>query len=101
MYAHIPVVESPMKPSLSEDPAISSSPAPFSLKGLKETLLKPINYYEKFANSNGSAVEALESALRSVSYILPGRFKDSELVSEIRKHIYNADAQSFTNCTSL
>lgn len=71
-----------MVPSLSEDPSTISPP--FSLKGLKETLLSPINYYEKFANSNGTAIEALESALRSVSYILPGRFKDSEFVSEIR-----------------
>lgn len=57
--------------------------APFSLKGFREFLLRPLNQYEKFANCNGNAIEALESALRSISYILPGRFKDSEFVSEI------------------
>jgi hypothetical protein len=72
----------PSSPSLS--PIIEET-TPFSLKGLKETLLKPINYYEKFANSNGTAIESLESSLRSLSYILPGRFKDSEFVSEICK----------------
>ena len=56
---------------------------PFSLKGLKETLLRPLNFYEKFANSNGTAIESIENTLRSLSYILPGRFKDSEFVSEI------------------
>lgn len=65
----------------SDDP--SAVTAPFSLKGLKEVITQPISYYEKYANTNGSAIEAIESALRSVSYILPGRFKDSELVSEI------------------
>ena len=63
----------------------SESVAPFSLKGLKEFLFHPVKVYENFASSNGSAIEALESSLRSLSYILPGRFKDSELVSEIRK----------------
>lgn len=58
---------------------------PFSLKGFKETLLRPLNYYEKFANCNGTAIESLESSLRSICYILPGRFKDSEFVSEISK----------------
>lgn len=57
--------------------------APFSLKGLREFLLRPLIKYEKFANCNGNAIEALESALRSISYVLPGRFKDSEFVSEI------------------
>lgn len=62
-----------------------SEPTPFSLKGLKETLTSPLIYYEKFVNVNGSAIEGIESSLRSLSYILPGRFKDSEFVSEIRK----------------
>ena len=63
------------------------SSAPFSLQGLREFLLSPLQQYEKFANCNGSAIEAMESALRSISYILPGRFKDSEFVSEICKII--------------
>lgn len=63
-----------------------AEPAPFSLKGLKETLTRPLIYYEKFVNVNGSAIEGIESSLRSLSYILPGRFKDSEFVSEICNH---------------
>lgn len=59
--------------------------APFSLKGLRKFLLSPLKQYEAFANCNGSAIEALESTLRSISYVLPGRFKDSEFVSEICK----------------
>lgn len=70
--------DSPLLPS-------EANSAPFSLKGLREFLLRPLNQYEKFANCNGSVIEALESALRSISYILPGRFKDSEFVSEICK----------------
>ena len=72
---------------LENTPLTSSSenPVPFSLRVLKETLLKSINYYEKLANCNGTAMESLESSLRSICYILPGRFKDSEFVSEICK----------------
>ena len=65
-----------------------SEPAPFSLKGLKETLTSPLIYYEKFVNVHGSAIEGIENSLRSLSYILPGRFKDSEFVSEMRNHKY-------------
>lgn len=72
-----------LPPSTASLSPIIEGSAPFSLKGLKETLLRPIKYYEKFANSNGTAIESLESTLRSLSYILPGRFKDSEFVSEI------------------
>ena len=35
---------------------------PFSLKGLREFLLRPLIKYEKIANCNGNAIEALESA---------------------------------------
>ena len=35
--------------------------------------------YERFLLSNASQITALESSLRSITYILPGRFKDSEL----------------------
>lgn len=80
-------------PNSVEDPTIIE---PFSLKGLKESLLKPLNYYEKFASCNGTAIESLESSLRSICYILPGRFKDSEFVSEICKQS-NTVSISFLN----
>lgn len=35
--------------------------------------------YEAFLLSNASQITAVESSLRSITYILPGRFKDAEL----------------------
>ena len=40
--------------------------------------------YESFLIQNVSTISSLESALRSISWLLPGRFKDAELVSEGR-----------------
>ena len=41
--------------------------------------------YESFLIHNGSTISSLESTLRSVTWLLPGRFKDAELVSEARQ----------------
>ena len=38
--------------------------------------------YESFLIHNGSTIASLESTLRSLTWLLPGRFKDAELVSE-------------------
>ncbi|MCJ1469675.1 Peroxisomal membrane protein pex16 [Pseudocyphellaria aurata] len=38
--------------------------------------------YEEFVTKNASQVSQIESALRSLSYIIPGRFRESELASE-------------------
>lgn len=38
--------------------------------------------YETFLLNNVSVISSLESSLRSVTWILPGRFKDAELASE-------------------
>jgi peroxin-16 len=38
--------------------------------------------YESFLIRNGSTIASLESTLRSLTWLLPGRFKDAELVSE-------------------
>ncbi|ESK97918.1 peroxisomal membrane protein pex16 (peroxin-16) [Moniliophthora roreri MCA 2997] len=38
--------------------------------------------YESFLLSNVSTISTLESSLRSLSWFLPGRFKDAELASE-------------------
>jgi hypothetical protein len=38
--------------------------------------------YESFLIQNVSTISSLESTLRSVTWLLPGRFKDAELVSE-------------------
>ncbi|KAL1924934.1 uncharacterized protein VTP21DRAFT_4588 [Calcarisporiella thermophila] len=38
--------------------------------------------YERFMLKNASQISAVENSLRSLSYILPGRFQDSELASQ-------------------
>lgn len=43
-----------------------------------------MNRYERLALSNADLIARLESILKSLSYMLPGRFDDSILVSEIR-----------------
>ncbi len=38
--------------------------------------------YSNFISKNSSSVTQIESALRSLTYIIPGRFRDAELASE-------------------
>ncbi|RAL05007.1 peroxisomal membrane protein PEX16 [Aspergillus ibericus CBS 121593] len=38
--------------------------------------------YEEFVTKNASSVGQVESALRSLTYIIPGRYRDSEISSE-------------------
>ncbi|MCJ1288100.1 Peroxisomal membrane protein pex16 [Xylographa opegraphella] len=38
--------------------------------------------YETFISQNASSVSQIESALRSLTYIIPGRFRESEIASE-------------------
>jgi peroxin-16 len=38
--------------------------------------------YEAFLVQNVSTISSLESTLRSLTWFLPGRFKDAELASE-------------------
>lgn len=40
--------------------------------------------YESFLVAHVSTISSLESTLRSITWILPGRFKDAELASEAR-----------------
>lgn len=40
------------------------------------------NAYETFLLHNASQISAVESSLRSITYLLPGRFKDAELAGE-------------------
>jgi hypothetical protein len=40
--------------------------------------------YEHFVSQNASSVSQIESALRSLTYIIPGRFRESEIASESR-----------------
>lgn len=43
---------------------------------------KLLDSYEHFISKNASAVGQVEGALRSLSYIIPGRFRESEIASE-------------------
>ena len=43
-----------------------------------------LSAYEDFVSANSSSVSQIESALRSLTYIIPGRFRESELASESR-----------------
>ncbi|KAF2746786.1 peroxisomal membrane protein pex16 [Sporormia fimetaria CBS 119925] len=41
-----------------------------------------LGMYSEFITKNSSAVSQIESALRSLTYIIPGRFRESEIASE-------------------
>ena len=41
--------------------------------------------YESFLVNNVSTISTVESSLRSITWLLPGRFKDAELASEARQ----------------
>ncbi|KAH7392912.1 peroxisomal membrane protein pex16 [Pyrenochaeta sp. MPI-SDFR-AT-0127] len=41
-----------------------------------------LGMYSDFITKNSSAVSQIESALRSLTYIIPGRFRESEIASE-------------------
>ncbi|KAM5462946.1 hypothetical protein MauCBS54593_007774 [Microsporum audouinii] len=43
---------------------------------------KMLEMYEEFVTKNASSVGQVESALRSLTYIIPGRFREAELASE-------------------
>ncbi|KEP55759.1 peroxisomal membrane protein pex16 [Rhizoctonia solani 123E] len=42
----------------------------------------PLARYESFLISNASTISTIESSLRSLTWFLPGRFRDAELASE-------------------
>ncbi|ELU41862.1 peroxisomal membrane protein PEX16 [Rhizoctonia solani AG-1 IA] len=44
----------------------------------------PLARYESFLISNASTISTIESSLRSLTWFLPGRFRDAELVHVIR-----------------
>lgn len=46
----------------------------------------PLAQYESFLVAHVSTISSLESTLRSITWILPGRFKDAELASEARQY---------------
>ncbi|KAG6890372.1 hypothetical protein C0992_001962 [Termitomyces sp. T32_za158] len=50
---------------------------------------KSIARYEAFLLENVSTISSLESSLRSITWFLPGRFKDAELASEALTSLLN------------
>ncbi|KAF3940703.1 hypothetical protein ABW19_dt0202203 [Dactylella cylindrospora] len=57
-------------------PASRQSESPLSLPK------KWLEMYEEFVTKNAGAVSQIESSLRSLTYIVPARFKDAEIASE-------------------
>lgn len=53
-----------------------------SLKSVREKIPNALHLYSDFILKNQSSVTQIESALRSLTYIIPGRFRDAELASE-------------------
>jgi len=53
----------------------------------------PVAHYENFLLNNASTISTVESSLRSLTWFLPGRFKDADLASEA--------LSAFLNLTSL
>ncbi|PWY78401.1 peroxisome membrane protein [Aspergillus sclerotioniger CBS 115572] len=52
---------------------------------ISTALMQPSKWlplYEEFVTKNASSVGQVESALRSLTYIIPGRYRDSEISSE-------------------
>ncbi|KAF8632613.1 hypothetical protein AX15_001815 [Amanita polypyramis BW_CC] len=52
--------------------------------------MSAIARYEAFLVKNVSTIASLESSLRSITWFLPGRFKDAELASEALSALLNA-----------
>ncbi|KAA8567760.1 hypothetical protein EYC84_008227 [Monilinia fructicola] len=59
-----------------------SIPIMDSLKSVREKIPNALHLYSDFILKNQSSVTQIESALRSLTYIIPGRFRDAELASE-------------------
>lgn len=59
-----------------------SAPPRQGLQNLLSLPPKWLNMYSTFITKNQSSVTQIESALRSLTYIIPGRFRDAELASE-------------------
>lgn len=60
---------------------------------LASSMSSTLAKYETFLVKNVSTISSLESSLRSITWFLPGRFKDADLVSET--------CQSYTTTTNV
>ncbi|KAH7308706.1 peroxisome membrane protein [Stachybotrys elegans] len=67
------------------EPAMSRPSVKPSRPSLGQILSLPphlLGMYEEFITKNASQVSQIESALRSLTYVIPGRFRDAEIASE-------------------
>lgn len=65
-----------------------------------DVLKTPLQYarmYPDFVIKNASAINQVETALRSLTYIIPGRFRDSEIASESCKRIWSLPSAAATD----
>ena len=53
--------------------------------------------YDSFLVNNVSTISTVESSLRSITWLLPGRFKDAELASEARQSILRPECALMTS----
>ncbi|KAK3943944.1 peroxisomal membrane protein PEX16 [Diplogelasinospora grovesii] len=60
----------------------SWSSAPSSVQNVLSLPPRWLHMYDEFITKNASQVSQIESALRSLTYIIPGRFRDAEIASE-------------------
>lgn len=71
--------------SLSSTQKSSSAKPRSKQNAVLSTLSLPSEYlakYRAFILNNSSSVSQIESALRSLTYLIPGRFRDAEIASE-------------------
>ncbi|KAK3898710.1 peroxisomal membrane protein PEX16 [Staphylotrichum tortipilum] len=65
--------------------AAPARPTPPKSSALRNTLSLPaqwVGMYDDFITKNAHQVGQIESTLRSLTYIIPGRFRDAEIASE-------------------
>ena len=80
----LPPQSTPSQPQLVGPPPSHAPPKP-NTKPFSVSMLKPkelLSLYSDFVTKNASSVSQIESALRSLTYIIPGRFRDAEIASE-------------------
>ncbi|EJT79808.1 peroxisomal membrane protein PEX16 [Gaeumannomyces tritici R3-111a-1] len=73
--------EAPSAPAPGAAAITTKSPKPARKLGVRAVLSLP-QTYASFIAKNQSQVSQIESALRSLTYIIPGRFRDAEIASE-------------------
>ncbi|KAK5999226.1 Peroxisomal membrane protein PEX16 [Cladobotryum mycophilum] len=69
-------------PRPSKPPGRPSRRPPSTIGQILTSPPKWFGFYDDFITKNAGQVSQIESALRSLTYIIPGRFRDAEIASE-------------------